>query len=124
MGSTSGSGNAVSTLTYTWSGNNLASVTTGYTDLATGAAKTLTRTRYTYDGSNRLSTVTVSAQNHDYSVLPGVVAIAERPGRVVLTSTDSDATVLALAAAGLLRDLEVAGAGLEQAYLTLTNLEA
>ncbi|GAB3858060.1 ABC transporter ATP-binding protein [Dactylosporangium cerinum] len=53
--------------------------------------------------------------------LPGVVAVTRQGGRVVLTTTDSDATVLALAAAGLLRDLEVVGAGLEEAFLTLTN---
>ncbi|WP_432976166.1 ABC transporter ATP-binding protein [Dactylosporangium sp. CA-233914] len=67
-------------------------------------------------------TVSVAAQEHDYSVLPGVAAVEHLPERVVMTSTDSDATVLALAAAGLLRDLEVAGAGLEEAYLTLTRL--
>jgi ABC-2 type transport system ATP-binding protein len=69
-------------------------------------------------------TVSVADQKADYSVLPGVVAVAAQAGRAVLTSTDSDATVLALAAAGLLRDLEVAGAGLEEAYLVLTGPEA
>ncbi|HTJ34233.1 MAG TPA: ABC transporter ATP-binding protein [Dactylosporangium sp.] len=68
-------------------------------------------------------TVSVQHQDQDYSVLPGVVAYAVKDGRAVLTSTDSDATVLALAEAGLLRDLEVAGAGLEDAYLALTRLE-
>jgi ABC-2 type transport system ATP-binding protein len=69
-------------------------------------------------------TVSVRAQNADYSVLPGVVTVAEQGGRAVLSSTDSDATVLALAAGGLLADLEVASAGLEEAYLTLTRSEA
>ncbi|WP_426506165.1 ABC transporter ATP-binding protein [Dactylosporangium sp. McL0621] len=69
-------------------------------------------------------TVSVTDRKADYAVLPGVVAVAEQAGRAVLTSTDSDATVLALAAAGLLHDLEVAGAGLEEAYLALTRLEA
>ncbi|MER7006499.1 ABC transporter ATP-binding protein [Dactylosporangium sp. NPDC000555] len=69
-------------------------------------------------------TVSVTNLEQDYSVLPGVVAFAVKNGRAVLTSTDSDATVLALAAAGLLRDLEVTGAGLEEAYLALTRLEA
>ena len=68
-------------------------------------------------------TVSVQYQNHDYSVLPGVAAFAVKDGRAVLTSTDPDATVLALAQAGLLRDIEVAGAGLEEAYLALTRLE-
>jgi ABC-2 type transport system ATP-binding protein len=56
-----------------------------------------------------------------FARLPGVVAVADRGGRVVLTTTDSDATVLALAAAGLLRDLEVVGVGLEAAFLALTS---
>ncbi|MFF5227445.1 ABC transporter ATP-binding protein [Dactylosporangium sp. NPDC000521] len=60
-------------------------------------------------------------QESGFERLPGVVAVARRDGRVVLTTTDSDATVLALAAAGLLRDLEVVGAGLEDAFLTLTG---
>src|SRR5207249_4057007 len=48
-------------------------------------------------------------------------------GRTVLFSThyldeaDSDATVRALVAAGLLRDLEVTGADLEDAFLALTG---
>lgn len=58
--------------------------------------------------------------------LPGVVDVAVRAGRVYLTSTDSDATVLALAAAtapggGPLRDLEVTSARLEDAFLALTG---
>ena len=31
---------------YSWSGNNITQIATGYTDLATSTAKTLTRTRY------------------------------------------------------------------------------
>ncbi|MET7418471.1 ABC transporter ATP-binding protein [Dactylosporangium sp. NPDC005555] len=65
-------------------------------------------------------TVSVTEQEGGFERLPGVVAVARRDGRVVLTTTDSDATVLALAGAGLLLDLEVAGAGLEEAFLTLT----
>lgn len=37
-----------------WSGNNLVSVSSTYTD-PQGATKTLTRTRYSYDGNNRLA---------------------------------------------------------------------
>ncbi|WP_294124255.1 hypothetical protein, partial [Sphingomonas sp.] len=57
-----------STLTYVWSGassDRLDSVTTGYTDLATSTAKTLTRTSYTYDGSGRLATVRVDYTPND-----------------------------------------------------------
>ncbi|GAA2618422.1 ABC transporter ATP-binding protein [Dactylosporangium fulvum] len=69
-------------------------------------------------------TVSVRLEEQDYSVLPGVVAVAERHGRAVLTTTDADATVLALAEAGLLRDVEVTGADLEEAFLALTHREA
>ncbi|MEU5990253.1 ABC transporter ATP-binding protein [Spirillospora sp. NPDC047418] len=53
--------------------------------------------------------------------LPGVVGSEVRGGRVRLHTTDSDATVLALAEAGMVRNLEVAGAGLEEAFLALTE---
>lgn len=38
---------------YVWTGNNVTQLTTGYTDLAIGVAKTLVRTRYTYDAVRR-----------------------------------------------------------------------
>jgi ABC-2 type transport system ATP-binding protein len=53
--------------------------------------------------------------------LPGVVAVEIRGDRAHLSTTDSDATVVALADAGLVRDLEVVGAGLEEAFMTLTG---
>jgi ABC-2 type transport system ATP-binding protein len=53
--------------------------------------------------------------------LPGVVAVEIRGDRAHLSTTDSDATVVALASAGLVRDLEVVGAGLEEAFMTLTG---
>ncbi|MER7543862.1 ATP-binding cassette domain-containing protein [Actinomadura sp.] len=53
--------------------------------------------------------------------LPGVVGSEVRGRRVLLHTTDSDATVLALAEAGMVRDLEVTGAGLEEAFLALTG---
>lgn len=52
--------------------------------------------------------------------LPGVTALEVRGDRAVLRSADSDATVLALAAAGRVRRLEVAAASLEEAFLSLT----
>ena len=56
--------------------------------------------------------------------LPGV-ALAERRGQaVVLTCTDSDAAIRALLAAFPdARDIEISGAGLEQAFLQLTGTE-
>jgi len=68
-------------------------------------------------------TVSIRGTDHDLSVLPGVIDVAQRPGRTILTTDDADATVLALAGTGLLRDLEVTGADLEEAFLTLTRQE-
>src|SRR5258705_2731846 len=56
---------------FSWSGNNITQILTGYTDLATSTAKTLTRTRYTYDGSSQLSTVTVHLSPGDNSIPDG-----------------------------------------------------
>ena len=53
---------------YSWSGANITTLTTGYTDLVTSTAKTLTRTHYAYDGSNRLITVTTDLSPEDNSV--------------------------------------------------------
>jgi ABC-2 type transport system ATP-binding protein len=53
--------------------------------------------------------------------LPGVVGVEVHRDRAILSTTDSDATVLALAAAGRIRDLEVAGADLEDAFMALTG---
>ena len=53
--------------------------------------------------------------------LPGVVGSEVRGDRVRLHTTDSDVTVLALAEAGMVRNLEVTGAGLEEAFLALTG---
>ncbi len=52
--------------------------------------------------------------------LPGVTAVEIRGDRAVLRSADSDATVLALAAAGRVNALRVTPASLEEAFLTLT----
>ncbi|MFB9832073.1 ABC transporter ATP-binding protein [Actinoallomurus acaciae] len=54
--------------------------------------------------------------------LPGVTGIEVRGGSVRLRTTDPDATVRALYASGLeVRDLEVRGADLEEAFLSLTG---
>lgn len=56
---------------YDWSGNNITQIVTGYTDYASNSARTLTRTRYGYDSSNRLTTVTVDLSPTDNSVSDG-----------------------------------------------------
>ena len=54
--------------------------------------------------------------------LPGVTAVEIRGGTAQLRSSDPDATVRALYASGLqVRDLEVKGADLEDAFLSLTG---
>jgi ABC-2 type transport system ATP-binding protein len=54
--------------------------------------------------------------------LPGVTGIELRGGAVRLRTTDPDATVQALYASGIeVRDLEVKGADLEEAFLALTG---
>jgi ABC-2 type transport system ATP-binding protein len=52
--------------------------------------------------------------------LPGVTAVEIRGDRAVLRTGDSDATVVALARADLIRGLAVTPASLEDAFLTLT----
>ncbi|MDQ1038980.1 ABC-2 type transport system ATP-binding protein [Streptomyces sp. V3I8] len=54
------------------------------------------------------------------SALPGVVSLEVRGDRARLRSDDPDATVVALAERGAVRDLEVAPASLDDAFLALT----
>ena len=57
----------------------------------------------------------------DLARLPGVTHAERRGDGIVLICSDSDATVRALLAAyPAARDLEISGAGLEQAFLELT----
>ncbi|WIM99749.1 ABC transporter ATP-binding protein [Actinoplanes oblitus] len=57
------------------------------------------------------------------TALPGVIAAQRRGDRVHLRSRDADATVLALARLGAVRNLEVTSGGLEEAFLALTHPE-
>jgi ABC-2 type transport system ATP-binding protein len=58
----------------------------------------------------------------DLDRLPGVNVVELRGDRAVLRSDDSDATVRALINSGRpFADLEIAGAGLEEAFLALTS---
>ena len=57
-----------------------------------------------------------------YQTLPGVTAVSVQGGTVVLTTTETEATLSGLLAGGrLLPDLEVRGASLEDAVLSLTD---
>ena len=67
---------------------------------------------------------TVDAPLEELERLPGVSAADRRGEAVVLTCTDSDAAIRALLPAypGA-RDIEIAGAGLEEAFVRLTGTE-
>ncbi|MEV3853332.1 ABC transporter ATP-binding protein [Streptomyces sp. NPDC050095] len=54
------------------------------------------------------------------STLPGVLSVEIRGDRARLRTGDSDATVIALAALDLVRNLEVAPASLDDAFMALT----
>jgi ABC-2 type transport system ATP-binding protein len=62
------------------------------------------------------------ASGADLDRLPGVTSVELRGERATLRSDDSDATVRALVTSGRpFGNLEIAGAGLEEAFLALTN---
>ncbi len=54
-------------------------------------------------------------------LLPGVISVQMRGNRAIMQSTDSDATVLALALAEMVCNLEVSSTGLEDAFVALTS---
>ncbi|MFF4078300.1 ABC transporter ATP-binding protein [Streptomyces sp. NPDC001777] len=54
-------------------------------------------------------------------LLPGVVAVEVAGDRALLRTDDSDATVVELARRGMIRDLRVSRATLEDAFLALTS---
>ncbi|MBO9713324.1 LysM peptidoglycan-binding domain-containing protein [Sphingomonas sp.] len=86
---------------YNWSGSNITEVVTGYTDLATNTAKTLTRTRYGYDASNRLTMVTTDLTPGDNSVGDGAVFTTTYTyvgtTKLVASISQSDGSYLAIA---------------------------
>ncbi|MEI5131532.1 ABC transporter ATP-binding protein [Streptomyces libani] len=75
-------------------------------------------------GGSRVSFDLAGAATDPLSGLPGVSAVEIRGDRALLRTTDSDATVLALAELGLVRGLQVTPASLEDAFLALTSAEA
>lgn len=56
---------------YSWLGNNVTQIVTGYTDLITASAKTSTSTRYSYDASNRLIQVITDLSPDDNAIADG-----------------------------------------------------
>ncbi|GGX17731.1 ABC transporter ATP-binding protein [Streptomyces noursei] len=72
-------------------------------------------------GSARVSFDLAGARTEALAGLPGVCAVEVRGDRARLRTTDSDATVRALAGLDLIRGLQVAPASLEDAFLALTT---
>ncbi|MCQ4082144.1 ABC transporter ATP-binding protein [Streptomyces sp. RB6PN25] len=72
-------------------------------------------------GGNLVSFDLAGAATEGLAQLPGVASLEIRGDRALLHTTDSDATVIALAQLGLVRNLEVAPTSLEDAFLTLTD---
>ncbi|MFF4772859.1 ABC transporter ATP-binding protein [Microtetraspora fusca] len=68
--------------------------------------------------------VTVSGEAAWLGRLPGVTGMEINGDRATLRSTDADATVIALAQAGAVRDIEVTPADLEDAFVALTTAAA
>ncbi|MEV5509005.1 ABC transporter ATP-binding protein [Streptomyces orinoci] len=56
-----------------------------------------------------------------FSRMPGVSQVEVRGARLHLNTVDADATVTALAQSGALRNIEVTGGGLEEAFISLTS---
>jgi YD repeat-containing protein len=104
---TTDGGSNVEHIDLTWSGNNLTQITTTKAD-----SSTLTRTRYTYDASNRLSTVITDLTPGDNSVTDGativttytydgtssrVASIAQTGGALLSITYDGSGRVASLA---------------------------
>jgi ABC-2 type transport system ATP-binding protein len=73
-------------------------------------------------GTRRVRATVAAADDEALRRLPGVVSLARHGGTVALESRDADATVRAMFAGGVgVRDLEVTGVALEDAFLALTG---
>lgn len=69
-------------------------------------------------GGRRIS---FAGASRDYAELPGVATQEQHGARIVLTSTDSDATLRALLADDAVRDVEVSAPSLEDAFVSLVS---
>jgi YD repeat-containing protein len=85
---------------YVWTGENVTQVVTGYKELATNIDKTLTRVRYGYDASNRLTTVTTDLSPGDSSIADGKTYVTsytyDGSSKRVATIGQSDGSQLAI----------------------------
>ncbi|PSJ42219.1 LysM peptidoglycan-binding domain-containing protein [Allosphingosinicella deserti] len=89
---------------YAWSGGNITAIVTGSTDLVTAAARTLTRTRYGYDGLSRLTTVTVDISPEDNSIADGRTYVTmysyDGNSNRIATIAQTDGSLLAIGYTG------------------------
>jgi ABC-2 type transport system ATP-binding protein len=73
-------------------------------------------------GTRRVRATVAATADEVLRQLPGVVALTRHGGTATLESGDADATVRALFASGVeVRDVEVTGVALEDAFLALTE---
>jgi ABC-2 type transport system ATP-binding protein len=73
-------------------------------------------------GTRRMRATVAAVHDRLLRRLPAVVSLTRRGGTVTLESSDADATVRAMFASGIeVRDLEVAGVALEDAFIALTE---
>jgi len=85
---------------YIWSGNDVVEIKTRYTDYATSTNKTFTRTRFAYDASHRLITVTVDLSPEDSSTADGNAYVTnytyDGTSKRVASITQTDGSSLAI----------------------------
>ncbi|MFT3727124.1 MAG: LysM peptidoglycan-binding domain-containing protein [Terricaulis sp.] len=97
---------------YGWSGTDITQVVAHYTDLVSLTAKTLTRTRYGYDGQHRLTSVTVDLSPEDNAVADGKVYTTTYTyvgtTNYIASITQSDGSSLAISYDGLNRVSQLA----------------
>ncbi|MCC3772343.1 ABC transporter ATP-binding protein [Streptomyces sp. UNOC14_S4] len=72
-------------------------------------------------GGKTVSTDLGGREPEAFSRVPGVTGVEVRGARVHLGTDDADLTVTALARLGALRNVEVTGGGLEEAFISLTG---
>jgi ABC-2 type transport system ATP-binding protein len=73
-------------------------------------------------GTRRVRATVAATADEVLRLLPGVISLTRHGGTVTIESGDADATVRALFAGGVeVRDVEVAGVALEDAFLALTE---
>lgn len=85
---------------YIWSGNNITDVRAKYTNLANSSLVTQTRTRYAYDGYNRLIQVTVDLSPEDNAIADGKTYVTtytyHGASKQVATISQTDGSSLAV----------------------------